>query len=572
MQRRMAAIMVGDIVGYSAMMEKSEERTIERLERCRALIAEKVGLLDGRIFNVVGDATLAEFSSPINAVRCAVETRSALAGDAPPDDDPLRMRFGLHLADVVARGDDLVGDGVNIAARIQQAAEPDAICVSSVLFDHVRRNSPFVFEALGEQSFKNISEPIRIYRVRGEMGAHRLQSAPTKSRSEREKRPSSIAILPFRVTAGDEEQRFLAEGLTEELIVELGRFRRLFVSSRSASFALAESNLDPVKVGEALSVRYVLEGQVKKLGDQVRISLTLSETEAGTVVWVDKIVRPFKELLDLLDETVGKIAATVFRRTEDASVVATRRKPPENMTAFECLLRGIDHHRLGGVTDDNAREAVKWFTKAIEADPNYASAYAWRCCSASGLPEFDLAEGERDVRRALELDPSDPEANRIMGVYELMRDNYEQAAALSLKAMKLSPCDAYIKARCASVLTYVGDPLRSLALLDEAEALDPLLPVWCVEERGVALYALERYEEALASLGRLVFQTYRSRLYCAAALMALSRAEEASKLVKEAEAGHPGLTVSSFTSGERYRDLEKRALLRQRLKEAGLPK
>jgi tetratricopeptide (TPR) repeat protein len=268
----------------------------------------------------------------------------------------------------------------------------------------------------------------------------------------------------------------------------------------------------------------------------------LSETEAGTVVWVDKIARPFKELLDLLDETVGKIAATVFRRTEDASVVATRRKLPENMTAFECLLRGIDHHRLGGVTDDNAREAVKWFTKAIEADPNYASAYAWRCCSASGLPGFDLAEGARDARRALELDPSDPEANRIMGTLELFKDNYEQAVALSLKAMELNPCDAYMKARCASVMTYIGDPERSLALLDEAEALDPLLPVWCVEERGVALYALDRYEEALASLHRLVFQTYRSRLYRAAALIALGRADEASKLVKEADetATNPG--------------------------------
>lgn len=572
MQRRMAAIMVGDIVGYSAMMEKAEERTIERLEGCRALIADKVELLHGRIFNVVGDASLAEFASPINAVRCAAEIRSALAGAATSDDEPLRMRFGIHLADVVARGDDLVGDGVNLAARIQQAAEPDAICVSSVLFDHVRRNSPFVFEALGERRFKNISEPIRIYRVRGEMDAHRLQSAPTKSRSDRERPPSSIAILPFRVTAGDEEQRFLAEGLTEELIVELGRFRRLFVSSRSASFALAESDLDPVKVGDALSVRYVLEGQVKKLGEQVRISLTLSETEAGTVVWVDKIVRPFSQLLNLLDETVGKIAATVFRRTEDASVVATRRKLPENMTAFECLLRGIDHHRLGGVTDDNARESVKWFTKAIEADPNYASAYAWRCCSASWLPEFDFADGARDAGRAMELDPSDPEGYRTMAAIELFRDNHDQAAALVIKAMELLPCDAYIKARCANVMTYVGDPERSLALLDEAEALDPLLPVWCVEERGVALYSLGRYEEALASLGRLMFQTYRSRLYRAAALVALGRTEEASKLVKEAEAGNPGLTVANFTFKERYRDLEKRRLLRQRLEEAGLPK
>jgi adenylate cyclase len=159
-----------------------------------------------------------------------------------------------------------------------------------------------------------------------------------------------------------------------------------------------------------------------------------------------------------------------------------------------------------------------------------------------------------------------------MGTFELFEDNYEQAVALSLKAMELNPCDAYIKARCASVMTYVGDPERSLALLDEAEALDPLLPVWCVEERGVALYALDRYEEALASLHRLMFQTYRSRLYRAAALIALGRADEASKLVKEAEAGNPGLTIANFTFKERFRDHEKRRQLRQRLKEAGLPK
>ena len=257
------------------------------------------------------------------------------------------MRFGIHLADVIVRGDALVGDRINLAARIQQAAEPDSIDVSGMLFDHVRRNSPFIFEALGERSFKNISEPIRVYRVRGEMGAHRLQSAPTKSQSNRERRPSSIAVLPFRVIGGDEDQRFLAEGLTEELIVELGRFRRLFVSSRSASFALADSEADPVKIGDALSVRYVLEGQARRIGDRVRIGLTLSETESGSVVWSERIMRPFDELLDLLDQTVAKIAATVVGRMEDASMVAARRKPPENMTAFDACFAGWSITGLG---------------------------------------------------------------------------------------------------------------------------------------------------------------------------------------------------------------------------------
>ena len=572
MKRRIAAIMVGDIVGYSAMMEKSEERTVARLTTCQTLISEKVASLDGRIFKRAGDSTLAEFPSPINALRCAVEIGVALPGLEASETEPLKMRFGVHLADVAVQGDDLVGDGVNLAARLQQAAEPGAVWVSGVLFEHIRRNSPFSFDDLGERRFKNLSQPVRIYRVRGEMGAHRLQSAPTRSSSDTNKRPSSVAIMPFRVSGGDEEQRFLAEGLTEELIVELGRFRRLSVASRSATFALAASSPDPVSVGDVLRVRYVLDGQVRKIGRTIRIGLTLSETEAGSVVWSDKIARPFEDLLDVLDESVSKIAATVAGRIEDASIVAARRRPPDSIEAFECLLRGIDHHRLGGVTDENAREAVKWFSKAIEADPSYAAAYAWRVCAASWLPDFDVDAGERDIRRALELDPCDPEANRILGFIELLNGNFDQAKLLSLRALEMNPTDAYLRARSAAVMTYAGEPLRSLSLLDEAEALDPLLPVWCIEERGVALYALERYGEALEAFARLVFQTYRSRLYRAAALIALDRPDEARKLVGEAIAGNASLTTTTFMKNELYRDLEKRQALHERLEKAGLPR
>ncbi len=233
---------------------------------------------------------------------------------------------------------------------------------------------------------------------------------------------------------------------------------------------------------------------------------------------------------------------------------------------------GVDHHRLGGVTDDNAREAVKWFSKAIDADPNYAAAYASRVCAASWLPKFDLDEGERDIRRALELDPCDPEANRILGFIELLRNNFDRAKSLSLRALEMNPTDAYMRARSAAVMTYVGEPLRSHPLLDELKRFDPLLPVWCIEERGVALYVLERYREALEAFGRLIFQTYRSRLYGAAALIALDRPDEARKLAEEAIAGNSSLTTTSFMTKEWYRDLEKRNVSQERLEKAGLPK
>ncbi len=334
---------------------------------------------------------------------------------------------------------------------------------------------------------------------------------------------------------------------------------------------MALAGAAPVTVGATLGVQYVLEGQVRRIGDQVRIGLTLIETEKGSVVWSDKISRHFAELLDLLDRTAARIAATVFGRMEDAGMVTARRKQPENMSAFECFLRGLEQHRLGGVLEQHSREAVTWFTRAVELDPNYGTAYAWRVCAASDLPEFSYPESEPDIRRALELDPCDAETNRIASFFALLKGDFDQAAVLMHRAMELNPSDAYIKARCAAVATFIGEPEEALRLLDEAEALDPLLPVWCVEERGVALYALGRYEESLAALGKLVFQTFRSRLYRAAALMALNRPAEAHPLVREAMAGKPNFSVSRFLFQERYRDPSLRRQLRSRLEEAGMP-
>ena len=570
MKRRLAAIMVGDIVGYSAMMEKSEDEALIRLAACESVIERNVSSLDGRIFNKAGDATLAEFASPINALRCAVGIGVELASIKEDNEEPLKMRFGVHLADVVERDGDLLGDGVNLTARLQQGATPGAVWLSGTLFDQVRRNSPFVFDDLGERAFKNLSESVHVYQVRGEMAQHRLQATPSRAASDKAKRPFSLAVMPFRAVGADEDQRFLAEGLTDELIVELGRFRRLSVASRSATFALIGTDQDPVRVGGALRVQYVLDGQVRKAGESFRIALTIAETDAGAVVWTDKLVTSAKELWASLDETATKIAATVVGRVEEASMIALRRRPPENYEAFECMLRGMELHRLGGVTDDNAREARKWFDKAIEADPQYSTAYAWRVCAASWLPDFDFENSLKDIRKAIELDPCDPESTRILGYMEFLNGNDQAAKAHLLRATQLNPTDAYIKARGASVMTYIGEPEFALSLLDEAERLDPLLPVYCVEERGVALYALGRFLDALSSLDRLAFPTHRSRLYRAASLVALGRMAEARKLCGEAIAGNPDLTLTRFMAQERFRDSALQQQFRERLAQAGL--
>ena len=566
MKRRLTTILIGDVVGYSAMMEADEEGTAARIVELSGILQEKVRARDGRVFKMMGDAILAEFVSPLSALRCAVELRSALA---EAHGDKIQMRLGLHLADVIESGEDLIGDGVNVAARIQAAADPGAIEISGTVFEQVRRNSPFKFEPLAPRQFKNISGTVPVFRLIGEQETWVFQSAPTKTAPHRRKRPHSIAVVPL--VAADEEVRFLANGVTEDLILELGRFRRLFVSSRTASAVLQWENCDPVAVGDALGVRYVLSGKLRRTGEQIKITLSLAETDEGRIVWSDRLERPFETLPDTLDEIVAHIAATVTGRLEEADIAAARRQRPESMSAYECHLRGLEFHRLGGVTDANLVEAVKWFDRAIAADPNFGRPYAMRVCAVSGLPNFDAEEGERMTHRALELDQNDPEANRIMGSVQMAKGSFEAARRYHEKAMELSPNDAYIKARSAAFYTFFGMPDRALELLDAAEVLDPYLPVWCEEERGVAYYAQGRYRDAADHLAALPFQTRRSRLYQVASRVALGEMEQAHNLARAALAAQPDLTVEYVRDQEWYRDASILQQLQERLVVAGIP-
>jgi len=570
-KRRLAAILVADVVGYSSLMQTDEEGTAARMVAVRSLVDAQVAEAEGRVFKAMGDAVLAEFTSPMNAVRCAAGIRSGLALAEQGAPAPLRMRFGLHLADVLVEGDDLIGDGVNLAARIQQAADPDAIDLSAALFEQIRRTSPYAFDDRGEQRFKNIGEPVRIYRLRGEITRHVYQLATTTVAPSRMKRPYSLAVMPIETSSDDRDHRFLADGIAEELIFELGRFRKLFVSSRSATRALEGTRVDPQTVGDRLGVRYVLTGAIRQLGQQVRLSLALIETDTGTVVWSDRLAQPFDALCDGLEDLVSRIASTVLGRIEEADIATARRLRPESMTAYEFHLRGLEYHRLGGVTDENLLKALDWFERAIDADPDFARPQAMWVCARSNLPEFDWDEGEQRTQRALELDPNDPEANRIMGSILMHRRAFDAARQFHEKAMALSPADAYIKARSAAFFNFAGEPERALALLDEAAELDPFLPVWCVEERGAALYHLGRYDEAIGAALGLTFQTRRSRLYRAASQVALGRLEQAREIVAEARAVAPDLTTGFILQHEFYRDPAVRDLLIERLAVAGLP-
>ncbi len=568
LRRRLAALLVADVVGSTPAMQAAEEKAVLRFAACLDAVAAVVRTRQGRVFATAGDALLAEFASPLNALRAALDARAALVG--VPGARVTDMRFGLHLADVIEVGSDLRGDGVNIAARIQGHAAPGEIVASAAVAEQVRRLSPVAFEDLGSTPLKGIAEPVRLYRVRGTMERHPFQQAPTRLPEAAALRPHSVAVLPFRAAGpADDDQRYLAEGLTEDLILELARRRRLFVSSRSASFALELA--DPVELGRRLGVRYVVSGSVRRQGAAIRLNLAMTETASGRTVWSDRLDQPLATIWEAMDQLTARVAATVFGRIEEADMVAARRRPPASLDAYECYLRGVEHYRLGQLTDAHVVQAVDWFRRAALADPGFAAPLAMEICAASVLPAFDMAEAGRKLALALELDPHDAEVNRVMGAYRMKAGDFEEARRYHERALELAPNDAFIAAETAAFHVFVGEPERALELLDRAAELDPFLPVWCVEQRVAALYVMERWTAALDAARGLPFQTRRTRLYRAAARVAMGEPGRGRQIVAEAVAENPGLSTAFVLANEDFADQTVLATLLARLREAGLP-
>ena len=569
MERRLSALLVADIVGSTPAMEANEEQALVSNNACLDEIRQAVEAKSGRVFGTAGDSILAEFSSPVNALQAAIEARASIAQNKRCLQSVIRI--GLHLADVVVQGTDLRGDGVNVAARIQTNAAPGAIDVSPPFFDQVKRVSPCVFDDLGAQHFKGVSSPMQIFRVKTAADRARYGIVPTASPQIATKRPNSVLVMPFSTaSSANEDQEFLAEGLTDDLTLELSRIHGLFVLSRSAADANTKTNV--VEIGDSLGVEYVLSGSIRKMGPQVRFNTSLAETTHGQIIWSDRMQGNFESVFDMLDEITGRVTATVAGRIEHTAMRAAQLKRPENMSAYECYLRAIDLHRLAGVTNKHVFEALEWFDKAIKLDPNFGRIYAMRVCTASYLADFDILKAERDTTKALELDPTDPEAHRIMGIIKLKNHgDFEASRYYHEKAVQLAPNDAYILGRCAAFHTFAGAPEKAMELLDKASVLDPFLPVWVTEERCAAHYALGQYEEVLTAGRTLAHQTRRSRIYQAAALVALDRILDARDQISASMLEDHSLSGDYILSQELFQDKSLLAQLVARAHQAGLP-
>jgi adenylate cyclase len=444
--RRLAAILAADVAGYSRLMGADEEGTLERLKALRReLLDPKIAEHHGRIVKTTGDGMLVEFSSVVDAVRCAVAVQQAMPerDTGVAGDSRIELRIGINLGDVIVEGDDLYGDGVNIAARIEALADAGGVFVSNTVYDHVRDRLPFVFEDRGEQQVKNITRPVRVYRVRD--AAAKIPSAPEQRMLPLPDKPS-IAVLPFANMSGDPEQEYFADGMVEEIITALSRIRWLFVIARNSSFTYKSQAIDVKQVGRELGVRYVLEGSVRKAGGRVRITAQLVDATTGAHMWADRFDGALEDVFDLQDKVAISVAGVIEPALQAAEIARSANRRTNDLTAYDLYLRALAN--FPWLRKEQLLEARDLLAQAIARDPRYGLALAW-----AGICHFRLCfDGWAE----------DPVASR------------HQAVALAEQALAVADDDAGVLTNAALVLSRSGEDINTaIALIDRSLALNP---------------------------------------------------------------------------------------------------
>ncbi|WP_170607030.1 adenylate/guanylate cyclase domain-containing protein [Ruegeria arenilitoris] len=577
MNRRLSTILAADVVGYSTRMREDEIDTINRVTLLNKLIGTVASTHNGRVFNRAGDGFLLEFSSPVAAVRCAYNLQLQLAAPVTKREIGLEIRVGVHLADVVVDGDDLLGDGVNVASRIESEAEPGMVLVSNAVFDHAKRSAQLKFENKGTRNLKNISEPITVYAVAGELGTHSCGTALIEDSSlpyvaELQKSTNSIVVLPFKNMSNDPEQEYFSDGLTEDIITELSRFPDILTISRNTSFGLKGVAADARELGQKLGVRFCLEGGVRKLGNRIRINAYLTDAVSGEQLWTERADCNLGDLFDFQDDLVAKIVASVAGQIERQLEATAQRKRPGDLEAYECLIRGLYYHRIGGVTKENAEEAVHWFDEALKRDPGYGRVHAWRACAVATVAEWtgedvwdELVEAGN---LAVELDETDAESHRIAGSLALYVRDFERAKFHFNRALELNPNHAFIVGRTGELHNFLGDGKTALEYQKRAKMLDPFLPEYCRELEAIAYYVMHDFEACFNTVDEFARLTRRAAAYRTAAATHLNNDYKIERAVRDLLLHDPDFKPSTFIQTEYFKDREISKRLKAELRSA----
>jgi adenylate cyclase len=581
-ERRLAAVLAADMVGFSRLMEADEAGTLARLKTHRLeLIDPAIAKNRGRIIKTTGDGLLVEFQSVADAVLSAAEIQRRMArrnADVLPS-RWIQFRIGINLGDVIFEENDIFGDGVNVAARLQVLAEPGGICVSGAVRDQVGdRLEDVSFEDLGEQSVKNISRPIRVFRVRLEADATAApESGTDSSAATTVARKPSIAVLPLANMSGDPEQEFFADGLTEDIITELSRFRDLLVISRNSAFVHKGKAVKVQEVAREFDVEYVLEGSVRKAGDRVRVTVQLIDAQTDRHIWAERYDRKLEDIFAIQDEVTGAIVATLPGRVEAATQERAKRKRTDNMAAYECVMAAkVLHHR--SLREDNA-EAQLLLDRALALDPNYAHAHAWKACVLGQTwgygwcadRDATFQQVAEELQIALALDDNDSDVHRILAAVNVTRNDFDHAAYHQERALALNPNYDLVVVQQGELLTWLGRPEEGVDWIRKAMRLNPYHPERFWSHLGRAFYCAEKFAEAAEAFARITRPDHTHHAFLAATFAHMGNAVAASAHAAEVVKLEPTFSVAAYLATQHYKNEADRGRHETGLLKAGLP-
>jgi adenylate cyclase len=621
--RKISAIWSADVAGYSRLMGDDEEKTVQTLTRYRRIMSDLIGQHRGRVVDSPGDNLLAEFSSVVEALRCAWDVQQELAKRNAELSEGRRMHFriGLNLGDVIEEKGQLYGDGVNVAARLESLAAPGGILLSGTVYDQVKHKLPIQLEFVGEQTVKNIEDPVRTYRVvmgPGErtgpsssrtgtrkrskaglllllaaalallgsgfyywvvMHARVLADRPAASSSQDQPmaQKTSIAVLPFKNLSGDSEQEYFSDGITNDIITDLSRFHNLLVIASNTVFLYKDTTVNIKDVGQELGVRYILEGSVQKAGDSVRINAQLIDVSTGTHVWAERYRREYRDIFKLQGAIVQAIVTNLAIKTFQSEQARAMRKKPQDLQAYDYLLRGYAHyHQRTRAAYATAREM---FARAAELDPYYAAAYVGLGLLEYGkvaygwteFPDKALANAFALGQKALKLGESNAAAHALLSSVYTFQNQYDLAIQEAQRAIELNPNDSGSYNELGWALLWSGRLDGAIAALEMSLRLDSASPRNTWWHLGVAYYLKERYEEALNILAqgqikRPNFVGYQIAL--AATYARLGRTAEAARAAAALRRLDPFFEVDSFGTG--FRQPAHREAIVAGLRAAGL--
>ena len=585
-QRRLAAILAADVVGYSRLVGVDEAGTVTRLRTLRTEFIEPlIAEYSGRLVKLMGDGALVAFTSAIDAVECAVAMQRGVAERAAGEPGARRIRFriGINVGDVIVDGDDLYGDGVNIAARLEGLAAPGQVLVSGKVFEEVRGKLDLDFHDLGAQAVKNIVAPIRVYQATSKRTGPRT-AAPLSSLDTDPPLPdkASIAVLPFQNMSGDAEQEYFADGMVEEIITALSRFRWLLVIARNSTFAYKGRSVDVRHVSSELGVRYVMEGSVRKAGRRVRITGQLIDAATGTHIWADRFDGELEDVFDFQDRIAETVAGALEPRLIKAETERSKRKRPESLDAYDHYLRALQH--LYKFDPDNNSAALSLLKKAIALDPHFAPALAYAAwCYEQRLvhrwPTSETNDREEALalaRAVLALDSEEAHALAMAGFVLLaVGRDAERGLAAAKRAFALTPNSTTVCWMAGVVHNFAGDPETALPILERALRLSPTDPQAHFALSGLAManLLLGRYAEAAAMAQRsLVLHPDRlPPLWASCAANAyLGRADAARMALSKLLSLAPEATVSRLQDQLPFTDAKSLQIVLEGFRKAGM--